>query len=814
MFRRFSVLVTLILSLTLLAACETAEERAQGHFEKGNALLQEGDIERALVEFRNVFKLDGFHKEARIAYAKVEEDRGNARAAYGQYLRLVEQYPESLEGRRALARLASNMNNWEEVARHVKIAEELAPKDPIVLAVRVGLDYRNALRDDNAAAIVLAVKASQTLLVQYPDLPTARRVVIDDLLRRQDWAAALVAIDDGMIQAPESRLLYLQRLSVLEKLGQDDAIEAQLKDMVLRFPQDNVHRTLINWYVGRDRTKDAEAYLRSRAGQEAENTQAQLELVAFLARRVNAQAALDEIDRVLAGPTDSRALFRSVRAGLDYDLGNREAAIIAMEDILKDTDPSEETDQIKIALAKMLIQTGNAVGARALAEAVLERDATQIEALKMKAGWLIEDDKTGDALLELRQALDQKPRDADTLTLMALAHERGGNRELMGEMLALAVEAANRAPVQSLRYVRFLMQDQKYLSAEDVLQDALRLKNTNPTLLGALGNVYIQMKDWPRTQGVIDRLKQIGSDQTEGMANELTARLLASQNRNDELQAFLGGLTAGETGLQASASIIRLRLAQGDVSGALDYTAELIKDDPENPAVRFIQGGDLAIDNQPDAAATIFRALVTQYPNDERIWLALYNLRRSQGDLDQATDVLNEARTALPQSGTLKWAPAGEAELKGDIEGAIAIYEDMYALNSNSLVVANNLASLITSYRDDDESLQRAFAIVRRLRGTKVAPFQDTYGWIAHRLGNYEEALGYLEPAAKVLVDDPVTQYHLAENYVALKRDAEALAQFRLVLDLAQAKGQTGAATPPFMDKVKAEIARLSAATE
>ena len=165
MFRRFSVLVTLILSLTLLAACETAEERAQGHFEKGNALLQEGDIERALVEFRNVFKLDGFHKEARIAYAKVEEDRGNARAAYGQYLRLVEQYPESLEGRRALARLASNMNNWEEVARHVKIAEELAPKDPIVLAVRVGLDYRNALRDDNAAAIVLAVKASQTLLV-------------------------------------------------------------------------------------------------------------------------------------------------------------------------------------------------------------------------------------------------------------------------------------------------------------------------------------------------------------------------------------------------------------------------------------------------------------------------------------------------------------------------------------------------------------------------------------------------------------------------------------------------------------------------
>ena len=70
-----------------------------------------------------------------------------------------------------------------------------------------------------------------------------------------------------------------------------------------------------------------------------------------------------------------------------------------MEDILKDATASEETNRIRIALARMLIQTGNAVGARAQVEEVLVHDATQIEALKMKAGWLIEDDRTGDALL-------------------------------------------------------------------------------------------------------------------------------------------------------------------------------------------------------------------------------------------------------------------------------------------------------------------------------------------------------------------------------------------------------------------------------
>ena len=195
MIRRLVLLVTVIAGPLLLAACDTAEERAQKHYEKGMALLEDGDIERALVEFRNVFKLDGFHKEARLAYAGVEERRGNLSTAFGQYLRLVEQYPENLEGRRALARLAADLNNWDEAERHVAVAEKLAPNDPVVQSVRAASDYRNALRQGNTETADLAVRVSDTLLKEHPDLLTARRVVIDDLLRRQDWEAALAAID-------------------------------------------------------------------------------------------------------------------------------------------------------------------------------------------------------------------------------------------------------------------------------------------------------------------------------------------------------------------------------------------------------------------------------------------------------------------------------------------------------------------------------------------------------------------------------------------------------------------------------------------
>ena len=83
MFKKISFPI-LALSLSFfLTACDTAEERAQKHFEKALVLLEEGDVDRAIVEFRNVFKLNGHHKDARISYAQVQEDRGNLQEAYG-----------------------------------------------------------------------------------------------------------------------------------------------------------------------------------------------------------------------------------------------------------------------------------------------------------------------------------------------------------------------------------------------------------------------------------------------------------------------------------------------------------------------------------------------------------------------------------------------------------------------------------------------------------------------------------------------------------------------------------------------------------
>lgn len=805
MIKRVVFLLMMVLGASLLTACDTAEERAQKHFEKGMALLEAGDTDRALVEFRNVFKLNSTHRDARLTYAQVEEKRGNISSAYGQYLRLVEQYPDDLDGQRALARLALAIGNWDEVERHVAIAKKLAPDDLDVQAIELSLNYRNAVLGRDTSAIRTAAAAAAALVEKKPDQMNARRVVIDDFVRGQDWRAALSAIDASLAVNENDQQMHRLRLAVLERLGRTDEVETHLLEMVERFPDDeSINRMLITWYVTRQQIAEAESYLRGRVAQTPDSVERQVQLVGFLAQYRGRDAARDEIERVLAETDLATTLFRSMRAGLDFDAGQQDAAVSEMEDILKEAEPSDETRGIKLALAKMLIRTGNSVGARSKVEEVLAEDPTNVGALKLKAGWLIDDDHTGDAIVELRRALDQSPRDAEIMTLLARAYEREGNHDLKNEMLALAVEASNSAPAEALRYARVLLSEGKQLPAEDVLLAALRLQRDNPELLIALGNVYVQMSDWPRADQVIDTLTKLGTDIGQAGANELTARKLAGQNRETELTDFLGKLSEEDGGLGVVAAIVRNRLASGDVEGAREYINKQLADDPENPALRFVAATVLMIDGQAEAAEAMFRKLLDEDPKRANVWMALYTLHRSRGEAKEAQLILDQGLEALPENTNLNWLLAGEREAQGDIEGAIAIYEKLYERDSNSPVLANNLASLISSHYDDDENLERAITIARRLRGTKVAAFQDTYGWITYRLGNHEEALEYLEPAALGIPDDPMVHFHLAMTYVALKRDVDALAQLNKAVELIEASGKR----PELLDDVQAEITR------
>jgi cellulose synthase operon protein C len=799
----------LLAAALFLAACDTAEERAERFFQSGMSYLQAGDVDRALVEFRNVFKLNGKHREARLAYADAERKRGNLREAYSQYLRLVEQYPDDLQGLRTLAQMAADNAQWNDADRFVTSGLGAAPDDAEFKALRVFADYGKALEANSPAQIRASVHAAKDMRTAQPDNLLLRKIVIDDLIRSQSLDEALAELDAAIALAPQEQLLYAQRLSVYAARGDDQRVERGLIEMVGTFPDSREMReALLRWYLTRKEFDKAEAHLRAQIDAVTDGDEPEIALVRFLGEFRGADAAIAELDKVI-GAGKSGTVFRSARAGFRFDKGEREAAVAEMEDILATNPTGDDARNVRVGLARMQLAVGNSVAARALVEEVLAEDSGLVEAVKLKATWLILDDQVGDAVALLRDAIDQNPGDPALMTLMAQAYERDGNRDLMRDMLSQAVVASGRGPAESLRFAQLLASEGKLIPAEGVIIEALRLAPGDLSLLVPLGQIYVALKDWPRADAVARELDEIDEPAIAGEVVELRAAILEGEQKSGEAASYLETFATSEGAqLDAKVAVLRNHLSNGRADEALAFAARILSEDPGNLDLQYVNGSVQATVGDPKAAELAYRSIIEQDPNRGPAWMGLFRIvSRDPERGAEAMAVLDQALAALPNSGELRWARAGTLEAAGDIEGAISVYEVLYKENSANPIVANNLASLLSNYRKDPESLARAEVIARRLKGSDLPPYQDTYGWIAYLTGNYAEALEELEKAAAGLPEDPTVQYHLAMTYLALDRPADAADKFGDVLALVP-EGDSR----EFAAAARAELEKLEAA--
>ncbi len=809
-------LAVLLLAFGLLSGCDSAEERAQKHYESALSLLESGDQERAIVEFKNVFKLNPRHKEARIRYAELQHERGDRAEAIGQYLLLAEQFPDDPELHLRLAELQAEIGNWPAMARPLGQAGKLVPEDPRLKALQLVQRYNllppAALADGRGHKLALQARA---LIEGGQDDLLLRRIVIDDLLRAGNNRDALAELDAALRIAPEDRTLYALRLSVLGALKDTVGIEQQLQQMHARFPDDPEIRTaLVRWLVLQGQPERAEAVLRAAATRAGADLQAKLALLDFISSERGADAAMAALEKLLAGESDpgARLALQGLRAGLVFDSGREGEGIAALQALLKDAPPGVETRRLRVMLARMQQKAGDRAAAEQAVDAVLREDQADPEAALMKAEWLISDDRPDEAIGLLRKALERAPRDSRILLLLARAHERNGDRDLAAEMLAMAAEASRFGVTESLLHARQLARSDHPREAEDVLKKSLRAHPDDVALLSELGQLMIGQQDWPRARQIVSRLARINTGQARAAKADLENAILLGQKRTDEALAQLDDLiSSGTAGPGADLRILRLELARGRPEAARAHLQKRLAESPDDPALLYLSAVLEAATGAPEKAISSLHGLLAEHPDLADAWVALYRLLSTQGETAKAAALADEALAALPDAPAILWLKAGELERAGDLRGAIAIYERLHEQDGENPIIANNLASLLaTAMPDDPQALDRAARIARRLRGSDLPPFQDTWGWIALLRGAPTEALKALEPAAAALSSDPQVQYHLARAYEAAKRPQEARKFYRRALDLAaQAPGGAAVAHLPFIADAKARLARL-----
>lgn len=777
-----------------LAGCDSKAERAEAHRQRAVAYLAEGEPERAAIELRNALRLDPVNAAARLDFARLLRGRGDLDRALAQYEILVDQDRRNLDGQRELAALALEVQDFATAGAAARRAHDIAPQDPAARALKAALDYRDG---DKAEALALARSVVGTDPAQIP----AQMVLIADRMEAGDPAGALVLAEAALTSSPGDEGLHLVRLAALERRGDMAGVEAQLDRMAALFPaNEGVARAQVRLRLLRGDTAGAEAALRARAAGSPDDPEPALTVVRFLHDTRGSAAARAELDR-LAAEADSPLPYQRLRATLDFAEGRRAEAIAMLRALTEGAEPTDAVRDIQVDLAAMLAATGDAAGRDALIAAVIAGDPRHVGALKLRARTAIAADAPERAVQDMRTALTQAPRDPEIMTILAEAHAREGAVELAGERLSLAVEASGRAPGESLRYARFLAEGGRLDQAEAVIGDALRLAPRDPGLLGALGEVQVARGDWTGAGRTAALLR--GAGDPAGADALDTARAAGEGRTGDALALLRRRAEAGETA--AAAELLERQVAAGDIAGARAWLDGRIAAAPDDRRLGMMQAGLLAAEGRLAEAEAAYRALIAADPARPEPWRALFGLLAGQGETARARAVLAEGRAAAGDDPDLLFLEAGMREADGDSDGAIALYETLYARDSGNAVVANNLASLLASHRDDAASLERAYLVARRLRGSDVPQFQDTYGWLLHRRGDSAQALTFLAPAAAALPENPLAQYHAAEALLALGRPAEARAAYARVLALS--------ATGPEAEAARARIAGIDAGT-
>jgi Flp pilus assembly protein TadD len=171
-------------------------------------------------------------------------------------------------------------------------------------------------------------------------------------------------------------------------------------------------------------------------------------------------------------------------------------------------------------------------------------------------------------------------------------------------------------------------------------------------------------------------------------------------------------------------------------------------------------------------------------PQSPRAYERLARLQLVDGEVDAALETLQIGVDATGRNLLLLQTLGLAQEQRGDIDAAMAAYEEVLARAPGAAVSANNLAMLIANRQADDPArLARAREITEQFEESEQPVLIDTAGWVQYRSGNYGRSVELLEKAAGLGLEAPEHEYHLGMAYLKVGRIDEGRALLAQAID-------------------------------
>ena len=773
LIRRPAAALALIL---LVAACDSVEDRVADHYERGQQLLEDGVEAKAVLEFRNALQLNTDHAPSHMALGLIAEGNNNLQAAFIRYKRVTEIDNKHYEARVKITRFLILADSLDDAAESYAIAKALRPEAADTYVLDAALALREDRMNDMRASLDKALAID-------PKNVDAALLDVNFVLKTGTDADALTRANKALALDPTSLQINTIKLQIYQRQGDSKGVGEQLIRMVGYYP-DNIRliEAQARWAVQAGEVATAETALRSLAALQPDKRVAAFDLVRYIRAQKGEAAGREELNRMIAEADDPFDL-RLMLAQYEEETGNQDIAYEMLRDLTLVEDVGQ-ANRARVALARSVLRNGDRDTGLGIIQEALAADPREVEALVIWAAHLIEEGRLDEATPYIRSGLNESPEDVRLLMLSGQLQERLGNIDLATDRMARAVRIRDYHPGVVEPYVQFLSRIGRDQAIETILVEANRRHPNEERILDQLGFIRAKLGDWRGADRIANQLSQTNPDR----ARQLRAAILIGQERFDEGADLLRNLPEDQRQRAASiAALVQTYIRQGEIDKATQFLDGLLVENPDNLQALGLRGNLYLAAGDRKAAISAYEKILIADPGNAGARSALARMFQMTGEIAEAEDELLSGLEVNPDNLFLKTRLAQFRELQGEFNSAIDLYTEVYDRVPNSLLITNNLASLLADHRaDDPASVDRAYQLASRLRDSPYPHYRDTYGWTRYLRGEYEEALTYIEPVIETLPLNAWVHYHLGKVYLALDRAKDAKKHLQLAADLSK----------------------------
>lgn len=712
-----AVLLHAVLSWSVGCTQESAEVKKAKHKERATQYFEKGDYREAIIEFKNVTKLDPLDADAHyrqgLSYLKLGTAQ-DLQEALKAMKATVDVDAANLDAQVKLGQLYLMSNDPTNARKRADIVLTSTPdqKDGRILR---GLSLVGEQRlPEGIAELKKAIELDPTNTTVAINLARAQ-------VQAKDFSGAEATLLQALKVNPQSLETRLVLGDFYQITGKPAQAETEYKRAVTDVPdRPESHTKLAGFYISTNRLPDAETVYANWAKLKPQDENPPVALGDFY--RLTGQtekAAASYQQAMMVNPKSTIA--RDRRIILDLDTNKLDEAERQTKSIL-DADPKEPSGLLfdgRLKLAR------NQIDAAIPILQSLRPVPSHAPAAHHYLGLAyVRKNDLPQAVVELKEALKLAPSLVDAHAALAGVYLSQGSADL-------AIEQA---------------------------QATLRLNPRHARVATVLGEAYVLKGDIEKAKQVFQSL--IKASPNDSFAHHRLGLIARSEKHDaDALQHFEQALKTTPEFIDSLAQIVSIKVAQGKQDEARTRLIQHQNLAPKNPAIRILLGQLAVSKKEYDQAELAFKQAIELNDGAMAAYTGLAETYLRRGKTDEA---IKEYKTALSKNPKLIGAHMVLGmiyESQNKFDDAQASYQEALKVNSRFAPAANNLAWLMIEHGGNSD-VALGYAQTARELLPNDPSVADTIGWIYYQKKVYMQAAALLKEAAEKLPNEAIVQFH------------------------------------------------------